>query len=415
MGMKATVVERDFASIINDAYAGNFSAFCFTWEISVINPPTFLYDLFHSSWIYFSSPLFRFSNATIDAVLDNMMAAKTLEEAKLYAREATALLAYEQPMVVCYNDALINVWRNDKFTGFMEFAGKGATGGNPYSGTKIRELDGTMGGSLKYRMSRDLETTNVLMASEKPTIMVYGYIYELLWQIDPHTWDPIPGLAYDWQIEETVENQSAGIQTGQKYTFYLYENATWHDGSPVTAEDVRFSLMELWPTSPQAPSEIQRGDIYQVDAVTEKEVAIYVNQTGYFEWASTTQVPILPKQIWEPKGPDYAQAVVTDEEMIGSGPYFWDTHVEGEYIMVYRYNDWRWNIQEILASSRTSTTTITTTTTTTTSWTTSTTGINQNGIPLLGSIDLVQFVGLNIIALVIGVSMAFLYEKLKAR
>jgi hypothetical protein len=115
-----------------------------------------------------------------------MMASETLEEAKQYAREATALLAYEQPMIVCYNDAYINAWRNDKFTNFIGMAGNGVTGNNPYSATNIRLLDGTMGGSIKYRMSEDLETTNILAASEGYTTMVYGYVYESLWQADPN-------------------------------------------------------------------------------------------------------------------------------------------------------------------------------------------------------------------------------------
>jgi len=41
-----------------------------------------------------------------------------------------------------------------------------------------------------------------------------------------------PDLAKSWEIKEN----------GTLYIFHLYENATWHDGTPITAEDVKFCL-----------------------------------------------------------------------------------------------------------------------------------------------------------------------------
>ena len=42
----------------------------------------------------------------------------------------------------------------------------------------------------------------------------------------------IPWLAKEWTVSED----------GQTYTFTLVDNATWHDGKPLTAEDVAFTV-----------------------------------------------------------------------------------------------------------------------------------------------------------------------------
>src|SRR6266566_716 len=54
-------------------------------------------------------------------------------------------------------------------------------------------------------------------------------MYDLLVQVDPVHWDKvIPDLAKSWTISED----------GLTYTFYLREGVKFHDGAPLTAEDV---------------------------------------------------------------------------------------------------------------------------------------------------------------------------------
>src|SRR5262245_59400370 len=54
-------------------------------------------------------------------------------------------------------------------------------------------------------------------------------MYDLLVQIDPIHWDKvIPDLAQSWTISKD----------GLTYTFYLREGVKFHDGAPLTAEDV---------------------------------------------------------------------------------------------------------------------------------------------------------------------------------
>src|SRR6266481_6666512 len=61
-------------------------------------------------------------------------------------------------------------------------------------------------------------------------------MYDLLVQIDPIHWDKvIPDLAKSWKISED----------GLTYTFYLREGVKFHDGAPLTAEDVVASFNHI--------------------------------------------------------------------------------------------------------------------------------------------------------------------------
>ncbi len=61
-------------------------------------------------------------------------------------------------------------------------------------------------------------------------------MYDLLVQVDPVHWDKvIPDLAKSWTISED----------GLTYTFYLREGVKFHDGAPLTAEDVVASFNHI--------------------------------------------------------------------------------------------------------------------------------------------------------------------------
>ncbi len=353
MGLHATVVEKDWNTLVNAIEQGDHWVACWTENIPIVNPTKVLYDYYRTGTpenvLYY-----RFSNASIDAVLDQMSAATTPEDVKTYARQATLMLAYEQPLIVCYNDANINTYRTDKFEGFFEFSGLGYTnGGNPYVASKVRLKSGELGGVFKYILSETLDTTSCILTSTGYEDTVMQYVYETLWNIDPNTWDPIPGLAYDWSIDDTSAGVGeAWVQDGQKFTFNLYDNVTWHDGTAFTSEDVKYSFDTVWPQSPQRTSEMD--DIYRVETPDAYTVELYVNKTGYFEWAATTDgVYIVPKHIWTAGEADFTTFIPNNNQMVGTGPFMWNEYTPGEYISMLRYDDWRWDIRETMDDTTT--------------------------------------------------------------
>ncbi|MFX0121236.1 MAG: ABC transporter substrate-binding protein [Promethearchaeota archaeon] len=357
MGIRTQTIEMEFFQIFQLLWPGDIWATCWTEGVSFVNPIKILHNNWATGGINNIDPYnyYHYNNATINAVLDEMVSTTDLNVAKEKAREANLMLTFEQPQIVAYNDVNIGAYRNDRFDGWFEFSGVGFSQCDNWacvSKVHLKEsLGGPYGGTFYYCLSDNLNTLNPYLTYTIYDRIVYQYIYEKLWNIDPFTWDPIPGLAYDWNIEETTA--SGEIQDGLKYTFYLYENETWHDGEVFNAADVNHSIY-MWRNSSEGNPEM--WDIYKIampDGPLGYTIELYVNKTGFFEFGDTTNFYITPEHIW--RGViDVNSFNPTVAQTIGTGPYVMRTHVPGEYIRLERHEDWRWDIRD--ASAKTTTT-----------------------------------------------------------
>ena len=68
-----------------------------------------------------------------------------------------------------------------------------------------------------------------------PEHHIISALFEGLVTKNPYTLEPEPGLAESWEISED----------GRIYRFNLRDNALWSDGTPITAEDFRWSWQRV--------------------------------------------------------------------------------------------------------------------------------------------------------------------------
>src|SRR4051794_345029 len=88
------------------------------------------------------------------------------------------------------------------------------------------------GGQVICSQPTDIATVNGLLTSDYPTAYVTGFVFEPLVSASPIDGQMVPGLADSWDI----------AADGKTYTFHLNKDAKWHDGTDVTAEDVKFTF-----------------------------------------------------------------------------------------------------------------------------------------------------------------------------
>jgi peptide/nickel transport system substrate-binding protein len=121
-----------------------------------------------------------------------------------------------------------------------------------------------------------------------------------------------PDLASDWEISED----------GLNYTFRLRTNARWHDGTPVTADDVILTIRLLqdpeFPGPPELGAEVwQRVKIEKVDRRTVR----FVLPEPYAPFLDYTTVGILPShRIAGIRAAELPKAGFNPSPM-GSGPF----------------------------------------------------------------------------------------------
>src|SRR5690606_37908538 len=91
------------------------------------------------------------------------------------------------------------------------------------------------GGQIIYVETTDIRTLHPHLYTDVYSGLISGYIYEFLAGGSAIDGTPVPSLADYWEVADD----------GVTHTFYIAENATWHDGEPVTADDVVFSFESM--------------------------------------------------------------------------------------------------------------------------------------------------------------------------
>ena len=189
-----------------------------------------------------------------------------------------------------------------------------------------------------------MDSTNLILTDSVYSHTIFNQIYSKLWRIDPL--DPFastaPNLTYNWTVEPTIA--SGDIQEGLKYTFHLNANITWHDSTPFTSEDVRYSLITIHPWGTYTADKV--ASIYRIDTPDSYTVEIYSNSTSYVTFIQATTIPILPKHIWSSyESINFNWSPETPEDLTGTGCYKWTVHVPGQYIILDRFADWHFGVE----------------------------------------------------------------------
>ncbi|MDB5414920.1 MAG: transporter substrate-binding protein [Rubritepida sp.] len=119
-------------------------------------------------------------------------------------------------------------------------------------------------------------------------------------------------------------------------TFELHEAARWHDGRPVTAEDVVWTF-NILRTQGRPFYRAYWADVSEVVAESPRRVAFRFKSNENRELALILgQMSVLPKHFWE--GRDFAQPSL--DVPVGSGPYRIERFEPGRSVVYRRVGDY---------------------------------------------------------------------------
>ena len=123
---------------------------------------------------------------------------------------------------------------------------------------------------------------------------------------------------------------------GTRYLFDLPENARWHDGQPITSDDVVFSINEMLRTDVPRPRSGQiRPYVKSVEAVGPYQAQIDLNfpSSAFLAFLATDFMKMWPKH-HVGTDPAAQKNMRLEENILGSGPF---EMVEHDKDVVYRW------------------------------------------------------------------------------
>lgn len=118
--------------------------------------------------------------------------------------------------------------------------------------------------------------------------------------------------------------ESYNISTdGLTYTFVIRKNAVWQDGTPVTADDIDFTIQKA--KDPTIKSYKRPGfEGVQVTKIDDKTISFKLKQP-YSPFLENVTLGILPKHIWKDVDSESFPYSKFNMQPIGSGPYMFSS------------------------------------------------------------------------------------------
>ena len=134
----------------------------------------------------------------------------------------------------------------------------------------------------------------------------------------------IPGLAESWEASDDL----------LQWTFHLRE-ASWHDGKPVTASDVKFSIERIKNPDVGSPRSGNFAVVERIDVPDERTAVFTLSEpfTPLLSFLAMSMNVIVPQHVVEEHG-DVQNVVV------GSGPFRFVEYLPQTRMVLERFDDY---------------------------------------------------------------------------
>ncbi len=203
-----------------------------------------------------------------------------------------------------------------------------AEGGSPAPAAGPGPGEVVEGDWLVDRLSAEPATLNPITATDAYATDVNAWVYETLLERDRDTLQLKGLLAESWQVSPDHLT----------YTFTLRPGVRFHDGTPLTARDVKFTYDKARDPKVDAPHlQNYYQDLVRVEAVSDREVRFTCARPYYKMLDMLGGLEILPAHLWEQGDFNSHPA---GRAPVGSGPYRflrWDT---GKEVVLERNPDY---------------------------------------------------------------------------
>lgn len=325
LGMKVNVVPMDFTALSNrlQSETDSFNAFIsgYVSRPERLDPDVLLYRPFTCAGVDNGNNYQGYCSEEYDQVVNAQRTEIDPEKRKELVYQAQEILMEDAPAIALYHVKEIHAYNSRRFENITPMMGQGLWNFWSLLSTTPK-TDDTI---LKVGQAWDVDSPNPFVATGGGNIETLRLVYDLLARVRPD------GTAEPWAAEswEQVDPTTVNVK--------IREGMTFHDGTPVTADDVKFSYdiqkergAPIYKPFLTPIEEIEKVDDYNlVFHLAEPYPPLFI--------ATFAQIYILPKHLWE--NVEGALEDVQVDKPIGSGPFMWDQWLVGQEIRLKANKD----------------------------------------------------------------------------
>lgn len=192
--------------------------------------------------------------------------------------------------------------------------------------------------NITYNLRVEPPNLHPIMSTDASAADVHSIVLETLAGRNLDTFEWEPRLAESWEISKDKK----------VFTFKLRENIFFHDGKPITAEDVKFSFDAIFEPKYSAAHLIPYYEnIEKVEVLDARTVRFKVKTLYFMNFDVAAGLSIIPKHIYEDA--DKSKAMV--KEVVGSGPYRITRFDKGQRMILTKFDQWYGNTDPVLSKT----------------------------------------------------------------
>lgn len=135
----------------------------------------------------------------------------------------------------------------------------------------------------------------------------------------------VPDIAASYTVSE--DNRT--------YTFTMREDVVWHDGEPLTADDVVYTIETIQNPAVGSPLQVSFTDV--VVEATDTYTVQFTLTEPFPAFLSTLTVGILPEHLWIDVAAERMRLTGRNLQPVGSGPYQFDSLVKDDTGLISQY------------------------------------------------------------------------------
>lgn len=263
-----------------------------------------------------------YDNPEFDALFDQQSQAFDPDERQRLVMEMQELYKPDAPLVVLFHRDEVVAYNHEAFEGFEPMAGEGLySEWGPMEALPVGDRR-----TLRIGGPQEPDNLNPLASTS-----VWGWkwmrlYYDRLVRLSSDV-EPLPWAA---ESVDQVDDTTVAVT--------LREGMTFHDGEPVSAEDVAFTF-NYYLDQDYSYFNSYLAALESTEVIDDNTVHFHLSEpSASFASISLSQIPILPEHIWS-EIDDASSLSPSEIPTVGSGPFQFERFDRGEFMAISKFDD----------------------------------------------------------------------------